>query len=286
MERNRKIILIFLGSGLLAGILTWTLVLRISENRGLKVVFFDVGQGDAIFVETPQKTQILIDGGPSSRVMEKLNEEMPFYDRQIDLIILTHPDSDHLTGLVEVLKSYEVGAVGWTGVEGQTAEYREFKKLADKAKKIILKKGKIVKIGSGLQFKVLAPLEDFEGKSVKDDNVSSLVLKMSFGKNDFLLTGDSPASVEKQLVREGDDLTSEVLKASHHGSKTASSQEFLEAIQPDFAVIQVGRDNRYGHPAQEVLERLEKYGIRFMRTDEQGDVEFIADSRGLKLIEN
>lgn len=283
MEKNRKIVLVLLGTALLAGVSIWAGVWRVSGDRGLKVVFFDVGQGDAIFAETPQKTQILIDGGPGSQILEKLNEEMPFYDRQIDLVILTHPDLDHLTGLVEVLKSYDVKEVLWTGVEGDSAEWREFKALADKTRKNILKRGQSISVGQNLGFQALAPLEDFVGKEVKDYNTSSLVLKMTFGQSDFLLTGDSPVSVETQLVEQGVDLKSEVLKVSHHGSKTATSERFLEAVQPDFAVIQVGESNKYGHPASETLGRLEKYGIKVMRTDEMGDIKFFTNGSGIEL---
>lgn len=265
--------------------MAWTAVFQAS-GQSLKVVFFDVGQGDAIFIETPKKTQILIDGGPSKKIVEKLGKELPFFDRSLDFIIATHPDSDHISGLVEVLKSYKVGLVGWTGVKGLTLEFQELSNEIEenKSSKVVLKKGQKILVGRNLFFEVLAPLEDFEGKAVKDYNTSSLVLRMVYGKNTFLFTGDAPVSIEKKLIEEGTDISSQVLKIGHHGSSSSTGESFLEKVNPEIAVIQVGKDNRYGHPAPEVLGRLEKYGIKVMRTDERGNIKAFSD--GAKIIIN
>jgi len=283
---SRKFIIGIIATFLCFNVLAWIAVFQIGEaSQFLKVVFFDVGQGDSIFIETPKKTQILIDGGPSGRVVEKLGNELPFSDRSIDLVIATHPDSDHISGLVEVLKSYQVDSVATTGVKGSTAEFDEFvfEVEKNKANKIILKKRQKISIGN-LFIYVLAPLEDFEGKTVKDYNTSSLVLKAVYGNNSFLLTGDASVSIEKKLIEEGSDVLSQVLKIGHHGSKTSTSDLFLEKVSPEIAVIQVGKDNRYGHPSPEVLERLEKYGIIISRTDQQGDIKFF--SNGFSFIQN
>jgi competence protein ComEC len=269
-----------------ASLIVWSAFFPAAEEE-LKIVFFDVGQGSAVFMETPQKAQILIDGGPDARILEKLGQAMPFWDREIDLMISTHPDADHLTGLLEVLKSYQVKTIGSTGVIGLTAPAREFAREVEneRAEKVVFRRGQKILIGHDLTLWVLAPLESFEGREVKDYNSSSLVLKMSFGQIDFLLTGDSPISVEKELAKAGTvpPLASEVLQVGHHGSKSSTSEEFLQAVSPKIAVIQVGRDNRYGHPNAEVLERLVKYGIRVMRTDEAGDIKFLTDGKMLVL---
>jgi len=175
--------------------------------------------------------------------------------------------------------------VATTGVKGSTAEFDEFvfEVEKNKANKIILKKRQKISIGN-LFIYVLAPLEDFEGKTVKDYNTSSLVLKAVYGNNSFLLTGDASVSIEKKLIEEGSDVLSQVLKIGHHGSKTSTSDLFLEKVSPEIAVIQVGKDNRYGHPSPEVLERLEKYGIIISRTDQQGDIKFF--SNGFSFIQN
>jgi competence protein ComEC len=276
---NKKVIIVILGALIFGNILVWLAVFEVGQSQELKVVFFDIGQGNAVFVETPQKTQILIDGGPTPMILEKLAGELPFFDRQIDLVILTHPDFDHLAGLVEVLKSYQVDLVSWTGVESKTAEYQEFMVEASKTKKVVLSRGEKITVGKNLRFEVLAPLEDFKGREVKDYNTSSLVLKMTYGKSDFLLTGDAPISIERQLV----NIASEILEVGHHGSSSSTSDTFLEKVRPEIAVIQVGKDNKYGHPNQVVLERLEKYGIKVMRTDELGDIKFFSDGSQLTI---
>ena len=282
---SRKLVIGIIAILFCFNVLAWYAVFEIS-GQSLKVVFFDIGQGDAIFIETPKRTQILIDGGPSKKIVEKLGQELPFFDRTIDFIIATHPDSDHISGLVEVLKSYRVDLVGGTGIKGSTAEFQEFSNEIEENKsgKVVLRKGQKIFIGKNLYFEVLAPLEDFEGKTAKDYNTSSLVLKMAYGKSTFLFTGDAPISIEKKLAEEGSDISSQVLKTGHHGSKTSTSDLFLEKVSPEIAVIQVGKDNRYGHPSPEVLERLAKYGIKVMRTDQVGDIKLF--SNGFSLIQN
>jgi len=266
-------------------ILAWLAIFQLGTNKEFKVVFFDVGQGSAIFLETPNKTQILIDGGPSAKAVEKLGQIMPFWDREINLLVSTHPDSDHLTGLVEVLKSYRVDSVASTGIVGTTKEFEEFSRQAikEKADKVVLKRGDRITVGKNLTIEVLAPFDSFEGKQAKDTNTSSLVLKVSWGESDFLLTGDASVSVERKLISSDSVLDCEVLGVSHHGSDSATSDEFLEKVSPEIAVIQVGKGNKYNHPSQIVLERLEKYGIRVLRTDEVGDITFLADSNNYQI---
>lgn len=291
-EPNKFVILI-LGTLALLNILSWTVVYELNRPSLLEVNFFDVGQGDAIFIETPQNFQILIDGGPSAKILEKLGKEIPFYDRTLDLVILTHPDPDHLLGIIDVLKSYKVGLVGFTGITSEKSEFLEWQSQISRRKTptVILKKGQKVLIGKKVYLEILAPIEDFEGREVKDFNSSSIVAKLVFADNNFLFTGDTPKSVEKELVDERIDLDSDILKVGHHGSKTSTSEIFLAAVTPEVAVIQVGSNkksdglcddkvnNRYGHPHCEVLERLEKYGIRVLRTDQLGDIKIISDGR-------
>jgi len=276
-ERNfvLGIFIILLGLNILA----WTGVYELSKPKVLTVDFFDVGQGDSIFIETPQRHQILIDGGPSSKVLSKLSENMPFWDRTIDLVILTHPDPDHLNGLVDVLKSYKVGLVAFNGAEGEVVAFSEFKN--EIAKKhiptVVLFSGKKILIGNKICLNILAPFENFEGKKVKDFNSSSIVAKLVYGESKFLFTGDAPKSIEDELVEKNINLSANVLKVGHHGSRTSTGEIFLQKISPQYAVISVGKNNSYGHPHQEVLERLEKYGIKIFRTDFNGDIKFISN---------
>lgn len=266
-------------------ILAWVVVYDLKNPQVLEVNFFDVGQGDAIFIETPQRHQILIDGGPGSAVLEKLAKEMPFWDRTIDLIILTHPEKDHLAGLIEVLKRYKVENILWTGVIRDTAEFKEWEKSikGERAKIFIAKSGQKI-IMPKTVLGILYPLENLEGEELKDSNNTSIVAKLVFKENSFLFTGDIYKSIEKELITKETDIDSDVLKVAHHGSKTSSSEEFMKEVSPQEAVISAGKDNPYGHPHQEVLEILEKYGIRILRTDLDGDIKIISDGSNLAIV--
>lgn len=270
-------------------VLAWLGAYGFSQSRLLEINFFDVGQGDATFIESPWRHQILIDGGPSSNISEKLAREMPFWDRNIDLIVLTHPEKDHMAGLIEVLKRYKVKNILWTGVLRDTAEFKEWQNLIEEEQEKDGARIKIAKAGAKIifsgkeertgQIEVLYPFEDLEGKIVKDSNDTSLVLKLSFEENSFLFTGDISKSVEKRLLAAGTDVSADVLKIAHHGSKTSSGQEFIERVSPGISIIPAGRNNSYGHPHQEVLEVLKKYATTIFRTDINGDIKIISDGK-------
>jgi len=287
--KNRKFLFLILGFLVFSNLIAWIIVFDLGKVRFLEVIFFDVGQGDAIFIETPSYHQILIDGGPDSTILEKLSKEMPFWDRSIDLIILTHPERDHLTGLIEVLEKYKVENILWTGIVRDTAEYKEWKKLIEEEKAEIF----IAKAGQKIScltwqikqcdLEILQPFESLEGKEFKDSNNTSIISKLVFGKNSFLFTGDAYKDVEGKLINKEAEIDSDVLKVAHHGSKTSSSEEFIKAVSPEIAVISAGRENKYGHPNQEVLELLEKYGIRVLRTDKDGDIKIFSDGKEIKI---
>jgi len=284
MKLQRKSVFLILGVLVLSNIYAWTVVYELVKSQPLEVVFFDVGQGDSIFIETPKGYQILIDGGPSSVVLEKLGNEMPFWDRTIDLVVLTHPEHDHIAGLIEVLKRYEVDYILWTGILRDTGEYEEWERLIKKEDI----KVKIAKIGQRIIapkvfFEVLHPFKSLEGKEVKNTNNSSIVFRLVFGNNSFLFTGDLYKSIEKEIVNRGLEIDSDVLKVGHHGSKTSSAEEFLEKVSPEVAVISSGKDNTYGHPHQEVLETLDKYGITVLRTDTEGDIKIISNGKNIEI---
>lgn len=246
-----------------------------SRPAGAEVVFFDVGQGDSAFIETPNHFQMLIDGGPDSTVLEKLGKEMPFWDRAIDFIVLTHPDSDHITGLLDVLKKYEVKNILWTGILEGTAEEDEWLKLIkeEKANVIIAEAGEkiILQENPEIYFLVLYPNENLERKEIKDNaNDASIVGKLVFEKKSFLFAGDISSKIEKQL---SENLNVNILKVAHHGSKYSTSVDFLQKILPEEAVISVG-ENSYGHPAPETLQRLENFGIKIHITKQEGDIKY------------
>ena len=277
MRRNPVFVILTIFLGL--NILAWLAVYDLSRSRFLEVTFFDVGQGDAIFIETPKGNKILIDGGPDSALLEKLGENLPFWDRTIDLLILTHPESDHLTGLLEVLRSYKVKNILWTGILMDTAGFKKWEKLIkqENAKIYLAQAGQKIIISPKIVLEVLHPFENLEGKSVKDVNNTSIVLRLDFLEISFLFTGDVYKSAEKELVEQGSNINSDVLKVGHHGSKTSSDEEFIKEVLPEMAVISVGKNNSYGHPHSETLAILEKYGISIFRTDLNGDIKIISD---------
>lgn len=267
-----------------ANILAWIAVYDFGKPRMLRVDFFDVGQGDAIFIETPDYHQVLIDGGPDSSVLEKLGGEVPFWDMTIDLVILTHPEKDHMAGLIDVLKRYRVENVLWTGIIKDSAEYKEFKKALDKegADVFVAESGLKITAG-GVVFDVFYPFESLEGKEYENSNDTSVVLRAAFGGNSFLFTGDIENKAEEKIVENGGIIKSDIVKIPHHGSKTSGSRDFIGRVSPKIAVISAGRGNSYGHPHKEVLEILNKYGIKILRTDLNSDIQIFSDGKTFEI---
>lgn len=253
-----------------------------SQKDGLlKIYFLDIGQGDAIFIETPSGFQLLIDGGPGNKVLSKLGEVMPFYDKNIDLVVMTHPDADHATGLLGVLERYYVENVVYSDIVIDKALYNAWEEAVVKENSNIIDPfaGKTIELGDGATLNFVYPLESIAGKTVKEGetNNGSAVVMLKYGGLEVLLTGDLETKGERALILQNIDIDADVLKVGHHGSKTSSSEAFLSAVSPEVAVIQVGAKNRYGHPSPEVLERLENYGIKVYRNDLGGDIKLISD---------
>jgi competence protein ComEC len=256
-------------------ILALLALLQLPDGR-LHVTFLDVGQGDAILITTPRGQQILVDGGPSPVALSSaLGSSMPFWDRSLDLVVMTHPDADHITGLAEVLERYRVD--GWldNGITSALLQQHAIPRQAVSA-------GTRLDLGRGLVLDVLHPQSGRLNRPDSGTNNDSVVLRLEWGGLSFLLTGDIEAEAERQLIDTGQALQSDVLKVAHHGSAGSSSVEFLAALSPNFAVISVGADNLAGHPAPEVLERLlQQGGVTVLRTDQLGTVEFSTDGQRL-----
>ena len=281
--KNKKIVWIILGVLICFNVVAWIVIKELSSSN-LEVVFFDVGQGDSIFIKTSDGFQVLIDGGPGLAVLEKLGQEMPFYDRTIDLVILTHPEHDHMFGLLEVLKRYEIKNILWTGIVRDTAEWEEWMKLLKEegANIIMAEADQKIVLSENIYLSILYPFESLEGQETKYTNDTSIVAELVFNDISFLFTGDISKKIEKQLVDEYIDLDTDVLKVAHHGSKTSSSLEFIEAVSSDIAVIIVG-ENRWGHPHPEVLSNLEQFGIQVLITKELGDVKIVSDGNSFNI---
>ncbi|NQV88189.1 MAG: MBL fold metallo-hydrolase [Parcubacteria group bacterium] len=265
---------------ILANLFVWQSVLS-QGNRPLSVSFFDIGQGDSEFIEAPNGNQVLIDGGPTNAILAKLGEVMPLGDRSIDLIILSHPHVDHLLGLVEVLNRYDVGAVLESGVVYGTSEYKEWNRLLEEKNipVVIAITGEKVYLSDDVYFDIFAPRKNFVDQKLANVHDSMVVAQLHFGSSTIVFSGDMETSLERELVLTGDNLKSDILKIGHHGSKTSTSEEFLKAVNPQFAVISVGEGNTYGHPTKEILGRLTSFGIKIFRTDLDGDVFLQSDGR-------
>ncbi|MCD6568032.1 MAG: MBL fold metallo-hydrolase [Dehalococcoidia bacterium] len=270
---------------LVVSILVWSLVFTLPDGK-LHVSLLDVGQGDAILVQTPSGQNILIDGGPDS---QKLNLELgcriPFWDRTMDLVISTQPHADHVTGLVEVLQRYEVKQVLWSDIDYDSFIYREWLDLIEEGgiERCVARRGQEIDLGDGIKMEVLnPPVELFRGTSSDVDN-NGVVLKLSWNKVSFLFTADIRKEAEFELIKGRPGLRSTVLKVAHHGSVTSTSPQFLAVVEPEVAAISVGADNNFGHPGHEVVERLvEMVGENnLFRTDEDGTIEFITDGERL-----
>lgn len=282
MSNLRKYLIFSFFSLLFLGGLFFYEQAKFSDNK-LHVVFCNVGQGDGIYIRTPKGLDILIDGGPNDSILNCLGNHMPFWDRDLELVILTHPHADHVVGLISVLKRYTVLQFASQNIPNSTQDYKELAKLI-KEKNIaekILSKGDKFNSNDGLVLATKWP--DFSpmvlgAKAVSfNQNESSIIELLSYGQFDVLLTGDADTDSIIEAGRQKNKI--EILKISHHGSKTGTNKELLETIKPDLAVISVGKKNIYGLPYPKTLEILKELGIKTLRTDQDGEIEIISDGK-------
>src|SRR3989344_1606416 len=273
-----------LGVLFLATVFVWYAVYVESPSGKLKVYFLDVGQGDAELIETPNGNKILIDGGPpNKKILGELSRFLPFYNRSVDMVILTHPHADHVGGLDQVLERYEVGFAMDPGVLYNTPEFGEYRNLIETKRipRVYGVRGMKVRLDYSTYLDVFLPVVNNFGLSPHD---GMLVLKLNYGKNSFLFTGDMEKNLEGYLIGTmGESLKSDILKVGHHGSKTSTTEAFLGYVSPKYAVISVGEENKYGHPSKEVLDRLIQFGVKFFRTDEEGTIRMKSDGETVSI---
>ncbi|HUW08442.1 MAG TPA: MBL fold metallo-hydrolase [Anaerolineae bacterium] len=259
--------------------IVWLAVLQLPDGR-LHVVFLDVGQGDAILITAPDGKQILVDGGPSpNQLFWALGRQLPFWDRSLDMVVLTHADTDHMRGLVPLFDRYHVQQVlaGAQSVDAEEAHHWWDAVEQAGAVTTVAERGMRIVLGEAAEIEVLHPgAAPLLGGS---DNDSSVVLRLDYAATSFLLTGDLESRGEQDLLQSGQVVAAQTLKVSHHGSAGATTVQFLETVAPTLAVIQVGRDNHFGHPAPELLERLAYSGARLLRTDLHGTIHIISDGQ-------
>lgn len=255
----------------------------------LHVYFLDIGQGDAIFIDSPSHGRVLLDGGRDRKVLTELGKILPLGDRRIDVLIESHPDADHIGGLPEVVSQYKVGVLLEPGVESANSVDDELhaRIQAQGVPDLYARRDMVVDFGDGAKLVILFPNADV---SHWETNDASIVAKLVYGDESFLLTGDSTKKAEYILYSlNASSLKSTVLKAGHHGSRTSTSLLYAEAVAPEYAVISAGKNNSYGHPHMEVIDILRQVGAEIVSTEDtpyttgRGTIEFETDGKTLLL---
>ena len=255
--------------------------LPVTNDKELQVHYIDVGQGDSILLRYGGKNA-LIDSGDvnaTNEVMSYLNANSV---SKIDVLIVSHPDADHIGSMSEIIDNYDIGEIYMSPLSEDlvptTNVYTNMLlSISQKGLKINLREAgdKPIKFGD-LEFECVAPEGEFASK-----NNSSLALRLVYGETSFLFTGDMEKESEKSTLQRGYNVSADVLKVAHHGSSSSSIEKFVDAVAPKYAIISVGKDNRYKHPSQEVIERLSEKGIKVYRTDLDGDIVVVSDGKQL-----
>ncbi len=281
MSGAKKRIKLYLLLGLLVlNIFIWSVIFEQGSGK-LTVAFLDVGQGDAVYIEAPNGNQVLIDSGRSKAVLRQLSKVMPFYDRSIDAVLATHPDEDHIGGFPDILKRYDVDFFLESGRKSDSAVYEELLQLTvvDNIKRVEARRGMVVVLDDDVYLNILFPDRDVPEL---ESNTASVIAQLVYGETEFMLTGDSPKSIENYLVMlDSESLESNVLKVGHHGSKTSSAEAFVGFVQPKYSVISAGKDNKYGHPHEEVINTLEQFGSLVLSTGNKGLIVFESDGENI-----
>ena len=280
-----KGVLLLIAAFLVVGNAILFLKLTRPQEPLLVVSFLDVGQGDAILITGPTGIQMLVDGGRDRSVLRKLPEVMGPLDRSIDIVFETHPDADHIGGLSDVFERYRVSYFLSPGRESDTAENRRLEEDVAKepgARSILARHGMRLHLGDSAYADILYPEDNVE--KLRATNDASVVMRVVYGETEFLLTGDAPSWVEDRLVASyGDTLRSDVLKAGHHGSRTSTDALWLSKVKPDIVVISAGKDNSYGHPHPETLQRITDAGASVFSTIDLGTITITSDGKELQL---
>ena len=292
----RWYVLLFL---IFLSIVLWSVALHENHHGVLTFAVLDIGQGDSLFIESPTGTQVLVDGGPDKNLMKEIANIVPWYDRHIDILVVTNPDVDHYSGFIPLMDKYSVDVVLEPGTVNKYVEYGVLEKeIADKKiPRILARRGQVVDLGGGAYLQVLFPDRDVTNTSSND---GSIVMKLIYGETSVMLQGDSTAKIEHYLVSlsnpstnstsslqassgQVSDLKATILKVGHHGSKTSTTEEYVSAVSPLWAVMSSGANNNYGHPHKEVLDTLAKLNVPALDTCNNGDLIFQSDGKNFIL---
>lgn len=261
----------------------WFFVFSKPDGK-LNVYVLDVGQGDSIYIRTPTGEDIVVDSGPNKNSLYELGKYMPIGDRTIDLLVGTHNDADHIGMMSEILDRYEISEIWTSGSIHNTDTYEKFIESVGSEVKLGATEKAVMrgdrKTFGGVSLQILAPFENLKDKTVDDENNNSIVARLDYNNFCLMLTGDAEKEEEERLISNKSDLFSlkcDILKVGHHGSSGSTSEEFLNNIDPDYAIISVAKKNKYGHPAQVVIDLLAKLDIKIYRTDTNGTIRISFD---------
>jgi competence protein ComEC len=267
----------------LADVFIWYGIKHEAQANTLTVAFLNIGQGDAIYIESPTHNQLMIDGGPSNVVLGELSKVMPPYDRSIDALLVTNPDKDHYAGFIDVLRDFTVSTVIEPGTKSDTDTYKIFSKAveAEHAQKVLARRGMIIHLGGGADLHILYPDHDVSNEKTND---GSIIAKLVYGNTSVMFTGDAPNKTEEYVLSlDGTNVQSTILKEGHHGSRTSASEAFITAVHPQYDVISAGVNNSYGHPHKETIDLLHKLDIPILGTYEKGTIIMKSDGMTFSL---
>jgi beta-lactamase superfamily II metal-dependent hydrolase len=251
----------------------------------MEVSFLDVGQGDSILIKAPNGQTMLIDGGRSISLASSviIPQLKAWGASQVDVLVVTHPDADHISGLVGVLEGYPVKLAALTGDQHATQIYeRLLTDIRDQhIEALQVRTGTVIPFDSAVKLDVLGPDDDFVNRD--DTNDGSIVIKLTYGQTSFLFTGDAEFPENQAILRHNLDVRATVLKLGHHGSRSSTDESWLRAVQPQLGIISAGAGNSYGHPHPEVIAALNALGIQYIRTDEHGTINVASDGTQLRV---
>lgn len=259
-------------------------IFNFNISQKLRISFLDVGQGDAILIQTPSGKKMLIDGGPSNLILERLSEKISFFDKDIDVLEETHPDADHITGLIPVLENFKVSKIIISKAKSNTKVFEDLEKhIREEGSEVFEgEKGDEINFNDGVVVKVLYPYSNYVVKK-SDTNDASISVLVTYENESFLLTGDLPSSEEQKIITNILPRNVTVYKAGHHGSKYSSGEQLLSYIHPEYAIISAGKNNKYSHPNQETIDRLQKYSKEIISTIDRGTITFLTDGKIMEI---
>lgn len=276
---------IYLGIGILVIAFIVTKQLITTFDGKMHIVICDVGQGDAVYIKTSSGKELLFDGGPDDSVLECLDKVRPFWDRKIDVMILSHPHYDHFRGLISVLENYEIKLFLHEELSNESTDYEVFREMVELEKVEVrsVSRGTKIHLEDEVFLKVLGPDKEFlkiknpEGIT-EGDNPPSIIVHLSYNSFDMLLTGDSDGEDIVRFVPAG--INFEVMQIPHHGSRNGYTRSAAQRVKSQMGVISNAEKNSYGHPHQEVIDELQKNKTIILRTDTQGSITFKVDRLG------